>query len=86
MNVADATLQLSRRCLVWELPLDETKPGKRPLSVQPSELLRTWGRNTKCRLSQNYFFWVKPKRRVNLRKYRESLAKPRVIIAIVARL
>ena len=30
-------------------------------------------------------FWNKPKRRVNLRKYRESLAKSRMILAIVAR-
>ena len=30
----------------------------------------------KCRLSQNYIFLTKPKRRVNLHKYRDSLAKP----------
>ena len=27
------------------------------------------GFNMKCRLFQNYFFWIKPKHRVNLRKY-----------------
>ena len=40
----------------------------------------TEGMKCSLSLSQNYFFWTKPKRRVNLRKYREKLA--RMILAI----